>query len=467
MKNNCSLSPLLELKPINHIASQINRLVDPGAMFLPVAMNMTRESNDYRLYSGITRVCAVDTMIIAINDKITGGVFTSSLVAQLLRSLQMAHRFKLGVIFIVSSGGADLRNQANLFVDTGRIYYQLAQLRDAKIPTLAIVTGTATAGAAYIPGMCQTVIALENAAQMYLAGPVLVKAAIGASQNGEALGGARMHAEKTGLVDYLVEDFEQAARAAESVVKGWARGFYISRALASTHSLNHHSWLQDEQLDLEGFLDDLSSGQMVAFGQQMAPEMVCQTLTIDGNQMAVLATTGPITTQGALKAAQFVEGIQVSGIPMLFIQNTVGFMVGMREEQNGIICAGSRLITAISLLRSPKITLHVGPAYGAGYYAMCGKPYEPDFIISWPRYHLAVMGADNAAKVMVAIKSRKTELSDEVKREIFNKIHEQYTSESRSDFCTKKGFDDCMIDPKDTKRVICRILELLDKKNAH
>ena len=142
----------------------------------------------------------------------------------------------------------------------------------------------------------------------------------------------------------------------------------------------------------------------------------------------------------------------------------MGFMVGMREEQNGIICAGSRLITAISLLRSPKITLHVGPAYGAGYYAMCGKPYEPDFIISWPRYHLAVMGADNAAKVMVAIKSRKTELSDEVKREIFNKIHEQYTSESRSDFCTKKGFDDCMIDPKDTKRVICRILELLDKK---
>jgi acetyl-CoA carboxylase carboxyltransferase component len=430
----------------NGVECLLKSLMDPGSIFLPIAMSRGYDRGGFRVYSGLMNILQRPVLIIVFNQEIQSGVFTPGVVSQILRTLDVAINTQTPVVFWGGSAGADLYRQDQLFVATGGIYAKLAKLRQMGVMTFSVVNGVATAGGAYIPGMCQTVIATGDA-QMYLAGPLLVKAAIGQVVSGEALGSAAMHYQQTGLVDHLVADDQEAM----NVLKKELLSCSVNPTV-SAHSLDkiHIKQVWEEgQFVPETFLEAISTDQVQYYSPHEGCDIVCAYFYLAGVKWACLTSSAPITAVGAGKAADFLA--EVTG-PVLFIQNTVGFMVGQQQESAGAIVQGSRLLQAIVDLKSVKVTLHVGPSYGAGYYAMCARSFDPDFIFSWPSYHLAVMGGKNAAFVLQSI-SKKT--VDE------KAVIAQYEQESSALYNSQKGRDDCMILPEYTRIALRRVMEIL------
>ena len=431
----------------NAIERIIKSLMDPGSTFLPIAMSMSYDDGvGFRVYSGLINISQRPVLMIAFNQDIQRGLFTPGVVAQILRTLDVAISTHTPVVFWGGSAGADLYQQDQLFVATGGIYAKLARLKQMGVVTISVINGIATAGGAYIPGMCQTVIATKRS-QIYLAGPVLVKAAIGQIISGEALGSAFMHYHQTGLVNHLVESDQEAL----SILKKEVLICPVNPAV-SAHILDEiqaeHVW-EDGQFLPEVFLTALSTDDVNYYRPDEGCDVVCAYFKVGDVRWACLTSSAPITAMGAGKAADFLAGVTC---PVLFIQNTVGFMVGYEQESAGAIVQGSRLLQAIVDLKSPKVTLHVGPSYGAGYYAMCARSFDPDFVFSWPSYHLAVMGGKNAAFVLQSISKKEINEAS---------IIAQYETESSSFHNSQKGRDDCMILPKYTRIVLRRVMEIL------
>ena len=450
-------SDLLDLSlQSSKAAHLLNLLIDPGSVFLPIAMNQTREADDYRLYSGMVSIMRRNIMILMINTEIQGGIFTPSMVSQINRVLDICIRQNLPAIFWGASGGANLLKQDELFVETGGIYYRLGKMKSLGLFTCSVITGIATAGGAYIPGMCQFTIATKNA-EIYLAGPPLVKAAIGQSVSGQALGSAKMHAQKTGLVDLLVDNHFEAAHQLRQVISNNIKIGAMSTA-SFTQRYDKAEWWVDQQFQTLDFLQSISKVEY--YQPDFEQSMICAYIQIGERCWGVISTQGPIHAAGAKKAANFLNLLNRAKTPVLFIQNTVGFMVGVQEEQRGVIVNGAELLHAIASFKGVKVSLHVGPSYGAGYYALCARSFDPDFIVSWPCYHLAVMGGKNAAKVMREIKSKKPSLSTDKLDEIYQAVIEQYDRESSAFHNSAKGRDDCMIDPRDTLVVLNRISDM-------
>ncbi len=441
------LSCLLAMRtPQNDVERMIQSLMDPGSIFLPIAMSMGYDRGGFRVYSGLVDVSGRSFFLIAFNADIQRGIFTPGVVSQILRILGMAITAKLPVVFWGGSAGADLYRQDELFVATGGIYAQLAKLRQLGVMTIAVINGIATAGGAYIPGMCQQVIATLNA-QMYLAGPLLVKSAIGETVSGEVLGSASMHFHETGLVDQLVVDDQSALAALKQAVMTFPSNKDISSHVLD--SIQVDGFWEEGQFVPEVFLAELATKEVTYYKPNEGCDVVCAFFKLGHIEWACLTSVGPITAKGASKAADFLSGLSV---PVLFIQNTVGFMVGRQQEAAGIIVQGSSLLQAIVDLKVKKVTLHVGPSYGAGYYAMCARSFDPDFIFAWPSYHLAVMGGKNAAFVLNAIS--KTGVDESA-------IIAQYERESSALHNSQKGRDDCLIQPEYTRIVLRRVMEIL------
>jgi geranyl-CoA carboxylase beta subunit len=414
-------------------------------------------------------------MITASDSGIKGGAATPMGVDKSLRAQAIAYENKLPLIQLVESAGANLLRQAEMFVRGGRTFANLARLSKAGIPVIAVVHGSSTAGGAYQPGLSDYVIVVRGRTKIFLAGPPLLKAATGEIATDEELGGAELHYNVSGLAEYMAEDDRDAIRLAREVMAkiGWAASLppqakprfeepaYPAEELLSVVPLDYRKPYDVREViarivDASDFLD---------FKPDYGPHTVCGNAAIEGHRVGIIGNNGPIDTAGSVKAAQFIQLCDQSGTPIVFLQNTTGYIVGPEAERGGIVKHGSKMIQAVTNASVPKLTLHIGASFGAGNYGMCGRAFDPRFIFAWPNNKISVMGGDQAAKVMTIIAEESAKRAGrEPDRPALDKIAQQivstYDAESTAFYATARLWDDGLIDPRDSRRVLALCLAL-------
>ncbi|HCH61837.1 MAG TPA: acetyl-CoA carboxylase carboxyltransferase subunit, partial [Deltaproteobacteria bacterium] len=401
---------------------RVQQLLDPGTPFVELSTlagtDMHDDTGDKARAGGgnvvgIGFVSGVRCLVTANDSAIKGGAITPMGLRKTLRAQEVALRERLPVVSMVESAGANLLYQSEIFVDGGKVFANMARLSAAGIPQITVVHGSSTAGGAYMPGLSDYVIAVDERAKIFLAGPPLVKAALGQDAEEETLGGAQMHAEVSGTVEYLAEDDVHAIHMAREVVAalGWNDDVPTTRTLQVRPPRHDTDELcgvvptdpkrpYDVREVIARLVDD---SRFLEFKARYGSNTVCGHARIDGRAVGLLGNNGPIFPQGSVKAAQFIQLCQQSNTPLVFLMNTTGYMVGETAEQNGAVKHGAKMIQAVANTTVPKITIVLGGAYGAGNYGMCGRAYDPDFIFSWPTAKVAVMGGDQAATVMKMI----------------------------------------------------------------
>jgi geranyl-CoA carboxylase beta subunit len=382
---------------------------------------------------------------------------------------------KLPVVSLSESGGANLNYATDIFVLGARGFANQARMSAAGIPQVTVVHGNATAGGAYQPGLSDYVITVREQAKMFLAGPPLLKAATGEVATDEELGGAEMHATVAGTAEYLAEDDADGIRQAREILG--ALPWNENLPLRQEPQWDEPLYPADELLgvipsdakkpyDVREILARIADGsRFLDFKNDYDNQTVCGTIRIHGHSVGIIGNNGPITPAGSTKAAQFIQLCDQAGTPILFLHNTTGFMVGTHSEQNGIIKHGSKMIQAVANCRVPKLAVVVGGSYGAGNYAMCGRGLDPRFIFAWPNSRTAVMGPAQAGKVMRIVaedKQRKSGIEPDEKTLAFL---EQATAKKLEDgstalFGTARLWDDGLIDPRDTRRVLAMALSV-------
>jgi acetyl-CoA carboxylase carboxyltransferase component len=451
---------------------RVDLLLDEDAPFLELScyagVHDPREEPGGRLITGIGSVSGTECMIIANQPTVKGGSLNPDAVTKQLRALEIADRNRLPVITLVESGGADLPKQADIFVPGGRTFRELTRLTAAGIPTISLVFGSSTAGGAYLPGMSQYTVLVKEAATVYLGGPPLVKMAINEEIDDESLGGAEMHARVSGLADYLAEDEHDALRLGRQIVSD----------LRWTKAGPGPSMPADEPLyDREGLLGCaaadpkrpvevreilarvLDGSRFNEFKPMYGTQLVTGWGSVAGFPVGIVANNGILFSDEANKGAHFIQLANARDIPLLFIQNITGFMVGSAAERGGIIKDGAKLINAVSNSQVPHLTLMIGASYGAGNYAMSGRAYDPRFVFTWPNHRIAVMGGAQLGGVMSIIKRAAAErsgaeFSDADDAEVRREIEDLIDSQSGALYATGRGWDDGVIDPRDTRTVL-------------
>ena len=403
-------------------------------------------------------------MVVANNVCQRGGVFTPAGVNKINRALEMAYNVSLPVVMLVESAGADLTRQAELFVETGRIYAQLARIGQKGLPIIASVHGVATAGGAYLPGMADTVIMVERA-DVSLAGAALIEAAMGTGSKN--VGGALMHASCSGLADYLVSGDQEAINKVRDLFDQMPQESLPQYALNVTdvtvdHVIPFDFKYRYAPLMLIEWLAD--QGSVDVFKAHYGTSMCVAFIQLSGFTCGVVANNGPIEPDGANKVSQFLQQCELKRLPVLFLHNTTGFMVGEEVEKQGIIKYGSRWLQVMSNLTVPKIALMVGASFGAGSYAMCARGFDPDFIFAWPNAKMAVMGADQAATVMGVIAAKRRKSSDAIAA-LKSNISDQYQNESDVLYLAGKLWVDEVILPEETHEVLALCLAILARKS--
>jgi geranyl-CoA carboxylase beta subunit len=395
-----------------------------------------------------------------------------------LRAQEIAAQQKLPLIYLVESGGANLLYQSELFVEGGRSFYNQAQLSAAGIPQLAVVHGSSTAGGAYLPGLSDYVILVRDRSKIFLAGPPLVKAAIGEDSTDEALGGAMLHAQVTGLGEYLADDDAQAIALCRDVMDKlqWdvmpKAPEHRAPLYAADELLGVVPADEREPYDVrEVIARVVDASDFLEFKANFAADTVCGHARIHNQLVGILGNNGPIQPDGSVKAAQFIQLCDQSGTPLVFLQNTTGYMVGSNAERAGAIKHGSKMIQAVANAQVPKLTIVLGGSFGAGNYGMCGRGFSPDFIFSWPSARVAVMGGAQAAKVMEIVTRGKLERAGQAPDEaalaqMSDAIKARLDQESTAIFGTARLWDDGVIDPRDTRRVLGLCLELAREASA-
>ncbi len=463
---------------------RIARLLDPGSPFLELCslagFGMHDDDGKDKVAGGgnivgIGLVSGVRCIVSASDAAIKGGSISPMGLQKSLRIQEIALQQRLPTISLVESGGANLLYQSELFVEGGKVFRNMARLSAAGIPQITVVHGSSTAGGAYMPGLSDYVIAVRDRAKVFLAGPPLVKAALGEEATDEELGGAELHASVTGLAEYLADDDAHAIAIARDVV---SRLDWNSRVAAQTRSYSEPVHDPEDlcglvpvdtrqPYDVREVIGRLVDGSdFLEFKARYGAETVCGHATIWGHRVGLLGNNGPIQPDGSVKAAQFIQLCDQAGLPLLFLMNTTGYMVGVEAEQAGAIKHGAKMIQAVSNARVPKLTVVLGGGYGAGNYGMCGRAYDPDFIFAWPGSKVAVMGGAQAAEVMKIITRAKfarkgLPLVEEVLEHMAGEIQQKLDAQAGALFATARVWDDGILDPRDTRPVLGQCLDTI------
>ncbi|NAS21839.1 acyl-CoA carboxylase subunit beta [Herbidospora sp. NEAU-GS84] len=450
---------------------RVELLLDPGAPFLELSP-LAAWGSDFpvgaSVVTGIGVVEGVECVIVANDPTVRGGASNPWTLRKTLRATQIALENRLPLVNLVESGGADLPTQKEIFIPGGRVFRDLTRLSAAGIPTIALVFGNSTAGGAYVPGLSDHVVMVRERAKVFLGGPPLVKVATGEDADDESLGGAEMHARDSGLADYLAESEHDALRIGRDIVKrlNWRK---LGRAARPSRPplLDEDGLLGVVPEDLRVPFDPrevirriVDASEFDEFKPLYGPSLVTGWAVIHGYDVGVLANArGVLFGQEAQKAAQFIQLANQSRTPLLFLQNTTGYMVGKDYERSGIIKHGSMMINAVANSTVPHLTVVMGASYGAGNYGMCGRAYDPRFLFTWPSAKSAVMGPAQLAGVLsivgrAAAEARGQAFDEEGDAAMRAMVEAQVEAESLPFFLSGRLYDDGVIDPRDTRTVL-------------
>jgi 3-methylcrotonyl-CoA carboxylase beta subunit len=450
------------------VRDRVDRLLDPGSPFLELsplaAYDMYGEPGSNAVPSagivtGIGRIHGRECVVVANDATVKGGTYYPVTVKKHLRAQTVAAENRLPCVYLVDSGGAFLPMQDDVFPDRehfGRIFFNQANLSARRIPQIASVMGSCTAGGAYVPAMSDETVIVRNQGTIFLGGPPLVKAATGEVVTAEELGGGDVHARTSGVVDHLAEDDAHALAIVRSIVDTLPRG---------TSSLPVHP-VEEPAEDPLGLYDVVPAdtrtpydvrevirrvvdgSRFHEFKQLYAETLVCGFARIWGYEVGIVANNGILFSESALKGAHFIELCNQRGIPLVFLQNISGFMVGREYENKGIARDGAKLVTAVACSVVPKFTVVIGGSFGAGNYGMCGRAYDPRFLWMWPNARISVMGGEQAASVLATVAGRPDD------EDFKAPIREQYETQGSPYYSTARLWDDGIIDPVDTRRVL-------------
>ena len=467
---------------------RVARLLDRNADFLPLCSlaGLGMHDDDGKKVimgggsiAGIGVVAGKRVIIGASDSGIKGGTVAPMGLKKALRLQELARDNKLPFIHLVESGGANLMYQSEMFVEGGRSFANQARLSAMGIPQIAVVHGSSTAGGAYLPGLSDYVVLVRGRSSIYLAGPPLVKAAIGEDATDEELGGALTHAEVTGLGEYLTENDAHAIAVTRELMHQlpWDEvppaSTDFEPPLFDAEELMGLVPADDrEPYDVREIVARLVDGsRFLEFKAAYANDTICGHAQIEGRRIGILGNNGPIQPNGSVKAAQFIQLCDQSGTALLFLQNTTGYMVGRTAERAGAIKHGSKMIQAVANARVPKFTIVVGGSFGAGNYGMCGRGFDPRFIFSWPSARTAVMGGAQIAKVMNIVNRAKLEragqpVNEEALKAMSDQLHARLDKESTALFGTARLWDDGIIDPRDTRRILALCLAITAEADA-
>lgn len=464
-----------QLTPRDRLA----RLLDPGMPFLAIgnlAGYMVDTQDEAKsipgstLIAGIGYVSGVRCVVTVDDSGIRAGAIMAGSGYKLRRAEEIALQQKLPFIHLVESAGGDLLNyDVGSFAFGGALFANLARLSKAGIPTIAILHGSSTAGGAYMPGLSDYVVAVKDRGKAFLAGPPLLKAATGEIATDEELGGAEMHSQISGLVEYLAASDDEAVAMVRELVGrlDWNANCAERRPVEFDEpSLNIDDVAGIVPVDYHKPYDVREVVSRVVDGSDFSDfkpafgaSTVCLQASIYGYPCGIVGNNGPIDPQGANKAAQFIQLCDQAGTPLIFLQNTTGYLVGREYEQAGMIKHGSKMIQAVTNASVPRITLMIGASYGAGNYGMCGRGFDPDFLFSWPNASMGVMGGEQAATVMgivaeEAAQTRGFELDPAMMAEQSKQLANHFNRQSDAFYTSGHMLDDGMIDPRDTRKAL-------------
>ena len=453
---------------------RVERLLDPGSPFLEIGQLAANGLYDDEvpgagMIAGIGRVSGRQCMIVANDATVKGGTYYPLTVKKHLRAQEIARENRLPCLYLVDSGGANLPHQAEVFPDRdhfGRIFYNQAQMSALGIPQIACVMGSCTAGGAYVPAMSDESVIVRNQGTIFLAGPPLVKAATGEEISAEDLGGGELHARKSGVADHLAENDEHALTILRDIVShlgsgGEKRGTVplLREPRPPRYDAEELYAIVPEDVrapyDVHEVIARIVDGsEFHEFKALYGSTLVCGFAHIWGQPVAILANNGVLFSESALKGAHFIELACQRGIPLLFLQNISGFMVGGKYEAEGIAKHGAKLVTAVATAQVPKITVLIGGSFGAGNYGMCGRAYSPRFLFTWPNARISVMGGEQAASVLATVHRDADKWSREEAEAFKAPIREKYETEGNPYYATARLWDDGVIDPVQTRDVL-------------
>jgi 3-methylcrotonyl-CoA carboxylase beta subunit len=455
---------------------RIKLLLDPGAEFLELSAFAAYEMYDDAIpaggiITGIGRINDIECMIVVNDATVKGGTYYPITVKKHLRAQKIAQTNFLPCVYLVDSGGAYLPKQDEVFPDEddfGRIFFNQATMSSLGIPQIAAVMGSCTAGGAYVPAMADESIMVKGQATIFLAGPPLVKAATGEVVSAEALGGADVHTRVSGVADYVAENDEDALRITRVLISN------LNYQKKNPLVMREPSEPVVDPNDMYGIIPAdarypfdireiivriVDGSEFDEFKALYGKTLICGFAHIYGMPVGIIANNGILFSESALKGTHFIELCTQRGIPLVFLQNITGFMVGSKFEAEGIAKNGAKLVTAVACAKVPKFTVIVGGSYGAGNYAMCGRAYEPRFLWMWPNAKIGVMGGEQAANVLAQVTREKKERLGEQwtsadEEKLKGPILAQYSRQSHAYYSSARLWDDGIIDPLDTRKVL-------------
>jgi len=489
-------SPFLELSPLAGLdlypAAAAAAAVGSAAAAAPSALSAEATVASGGIVAGIGRVSGVECMVVANDATVKGGTYYPITVKKHLRAQEVARENRLPCVYLVDSGGAFLPRQDEVFPDRehfGRIFYNQAHMSALDIPQVAVVMGSCTAGGAYVPAMSDESVIVRGSGTIFLGGPPLVKAATGEVVSAEDLGGADVHCRTSGVTDHLAEDDRHALSIARSIVANLNRaprpapvpayrdeldGAAAAAAAGAPPPPPFDAPLYPEEelegvvpadtrrpLDVRAVIARLVDGSRFdEFKALYATTIVCGFARLHGMPVGIVANNGILFSESALKAAHFIELCNQRGVPLLFLQNITGFMVGRKYENGGIAKDGAKLVNAVATAAVPKITLVLGGSFGAGNYGMCGRAFSPRFLYMWPSAKISVMGGEQAASVLATIQRDNREAAGRAawsaaEEEAFKRpIREQYAHQGSALYSSARLWDDGVIEPRHTRQVL-------------
>ena len=458
---------------------RLARLLDPGMPYLEISniagylLDTEKEEKSIpgsSIMAGIGFVAGVRTAIVVDDSGIKAGSLTTAGGYRLMRAQEIALKQNLPFVHLVESAGGDLMNYTvEGFLNGGALFANLARLSKKGLPVLSILHGSSTAGGAYMPGLSDYVVGVKGGGKAFLAGPPLLKAATGEIASAEELGGAEMHANVTGLVEYLAENDGEAVVMMREVVarlgwndncpeppkRLWAEPIYDADEIAGIVPTNYR-----KPYDVREVVARVVDGSDFSdFKPRYGVSTVCLQAEIYGQKCGIISNNGPIDPDGATKAGQFIQLMDQANTPLIFLQNTTGYMVGKDYEQGGMIKHGSKMIQAVTNTSVPRITLMIGASFGAGNYGMCGRGYDPDFLMTWPNAMTGVMGGEQAATVMEIVANAQAERAGiEIDKDVAAQrratLTHVFDSQAGAFYTSGHLCDDGMIDPRDTRKVL-------------
>ena len=465
---------------------RVRRVLDEGSPFLEIGALAAHGMYDDAapaagVIAGIGVVRGRLVMVVCNDATVKGGTYFPMTVKKHLRAQEIALENRLPCLYLVDSGGAFLPQQDEVFPDRdhfGRIFFNQAQLSAAKIPQIACVMGSCTAGGAYVPAMSDETVIVRNQGTIFLGGPPLVKAAIGEVVTAEELGGGQLHAEVSGVVDHLAEDDDHALEIVRDIVdtlpptpeSAWAVAREYAEPAADPGQLYGAVPTDvNASYDVHEVIARLVDGSdFHEFKASYGDTLVTGFASIHGHPVGIVANNGVLFSESAQKGAHFIELCDQRGIPLLFLQNISGFMVGRDAEAGGIARHGAKMVTAVATCRVPKLTVVIGGSFGAGNYSMCGRAYSPRFLWMWPAARISVMGGNQASSVLATVKrdqyeGRGEQWSTEDEEQFKAPIREQYEHQGNPYYSTARLWDDGIIDPADTRRVLAMALDVVSR----